>query len=245
MQNCGWEPIRMVQQRLSCLDGEISLKDFIARSPEEVLGKPVSDRFGGQLPFLFKILDVRKMLSIQAHPNKASAEAGFRRENEQGVARDARNRNYKDDNHKPEVMVALTDFWLLHGFRSITEIRQVLQDVPAFAELSAIFGEGDIRKLYQHIMELPQEEVDRLLAPLKVMLEKQAAEGVLSKDSPHYWAHQAFLDYTRAGHYDRGIFSIYLFNLVFVPKGMGIFQDAGDTSCLSRGRQCGIDGQFR
>lgn len=208
-------------------DGDISLADLISQNPVQVLGEQVATYFQGRLPFLFKILDVRKMLSIQAHPTKKSAEIGFQRENEEGIPLTAFHRSYRDDNHKPEVMVALTDFWLLHGFKSPAAITATLQEIPAFQPLQTIFANQDIKVLYQHIMELPQEEVDQILAPLKQQLDAKAAEGPIEKSSPDYWAKLAFEDYTRDGHYDRGIFSIYLFNLVFIPKGKGIFQDAG------------------
>ena len=206
---------------------EISLKKLIEQSPETILGPEVTAYFEGRLPFLFKILDVRKMLSIQAHPTKSSALEGFRLENEKGVPLDAKHRNYKDDNHKPEVMVALTDFWLLHGFRSEEAIAEVLAEVAEFKPLRPHFEERNIKALYQFVMEMPQAQVDQILHPLRERLEKQTLEGPLAKSSPDYWALQGFQDYTRDGHYDRGIFSIYLFNLVFIPKGQGIFQAAG------------------
>ncbi|MBX2874957.1 MAG: mannose-6-phosphate isomerase, class I [Saprospiraceae bacterium] len=208
-------------------EGELSLAELINQDPVQVLGKEVATYFKGRLPFLFKILDVRKMLSIQAHPTKQSAEVGYQQENEKGIALDAFHRNYRDDNHKPEVMVALTDFWLLHGFQSQEAIAVILKENPAFQPLQAVFADQDIKVLYQHIMELPQDTVDEILAPLKEHLDAKAAKGALEKSSPDYWAKLAFEDYTRDGHYDRGIFSIYLFNLVFIPKGKGIFQDAG------------------
>ncbi|MEL4424103.1 type I phosphomannose isomerase catalytic subunit, partial [Shewanella algae] len=72
------------------------------------------------------------MLSIQVHPTKEEAEKGFDRENEAGISLHAPNRNYKDRNHKPEVMVALSEFWLLHGFKSKLAIEQTLENIPEF-----------------------------------------------------------------------------------------------------------------
>ncbi|MFX8573915.1 type I phosphomannose isomerase catalytic subunit, partial [Acinetobacter baumannii] len=72
----------------------------------------------GELPYLFKILDVNDMLSIQVHPTKEEAKKGFDAEEAAGIPINAPHRNYKDKNHKPEVMVALSEFWLLHGFKS-------------------------------------------------------------------------------------------------------------------------------
>ena len=192
------------------------------------LGQTVQEKFDGRLPFLFKVLDVRQMLSIQSHPTKAQAEAGFRRENEQGIPLDAPHRNFKDDNHKPEVMVALTEFWLLHGFRSEEAIARCLAEVPEFAGLQPHFAGRSIFELYKAVMEMPQEEVDRLLAPMARRLRPLAEAGELPKSQPGYWAMQAFDHHKlEGGHCDRGVFSIFFFNLVKVMPGEGIYQGAG------------------
>ena len=204
----------------------LSLKDFIEKAPEEKLGVQVANRFNKQLPFLFKILDVQKMLSIQAHPTKEEAERGFVRENKKGIPVTAANRNYRDANHKPEVMVALTNFWLLHGFKSIEGIKAVL-NIPEFRVLQKHFKGENIFNLYKTIMEMPQAEVDAILQPLWKRLKPKYEAGQLKKEQADFWAAQAFMDYTFNGHYDRGIFSIYLFNLVNIKKGAGIFQAAG------------------
>src|SRR6185436_13216431 len=93
----------------------------------------------GRLPFLLKVLDVRDMLSIQVHPSKKAAKKEFKRENKEGIPLDSPKRNYKDDNHKPELMVAVSDFWLLHGFRSKKEIKNVLRAIPEFNLLLILF----------------------------------------------------------------------------------------------------------
>lgn len=204
-----------------------SLKDLITENPRLVLGEKVIAQFGEELPFLFKVLAVRKMLSIQVHPSKAAAVKGFKKENETGIPLTAFHRNYKDDNHKPEVMVALTDFWLLHGFKSIEAIEKIFVDVPELEPLKKHFSKQSIFQLYKTVMEMPQEAIDVLLKPLEVRLSAALNRGELNFSQADYWAALAFKDYTRDGHYDRGIFSIYFFNLVGLKKGQGIFQDAG------------------
>lgn len=84
---------------------------------------------GSSLPFLYKVLAAAEPLSIQAHPNKAQAEAGFDREDAAGIARDAPWRNYRDRNHKPEIIVALTPFTALCGFRSPREIVHIFSGI--------------------------------------------------------------------------------------------------------------------
>jgi mannose-6-phosphate isomerase len=76
-------------------------------------------------------------------------------------------------------------------------------------------------------MEMPQQQVNEILEPLKNRLDQHNQKGLLKKDNPDFWAHRAFHDFTTDNNYDRGIFSVYLLNLVFVKPGEIVFQDAG------------------
>ena len=87
------------------MENDETLYHFLEQYPE-ALGKEVQQQFG-RLPYLLKILDVKDMLSIQVHPSKQSAEIEFAKENESGIELNAPQRNYKDDNHKPELMQTL------------------------------------------------------------------------------------------------------------------------------------------
>jgi mannose-6-phosphate isomerase len=173
-----------------------------------------------------KILDVKGMLSIQVHPTKEEAEKGFDREEALGVPIDAPHRNYKDRNHKPEVMVALSDFWLLHGFHP--EVGKVLQGVPELHSLLPVFEEKGLEQLYRTVMELPSDEVDALLRPLAERIVPVYRQGGLDKSGPDFWAARVMSDSgaVYAG-IDRGVFSIYFFNVVHLKKGQAIFQGAG------------------
>jgi mannose-6-phosphate isomerase len=95
-----------------------SLLELIRSDPSGTLGPGVVQRFGAELPFLLKVLAVAAPLSLQAHPNLEQARAGFEREQAQGVALEAFERTYKDRNHKPELLCALTRFEALSGFRA-------------------------------------------------------------------------------------------------------------------------------
>ena len=204
-------------------DSDKTLDELIASDPEKYLGQAVADRFDDRLPFLFKILDVREMLSIQVHPNKQAAERGFAREEREGPPRDAPDRNYRDDNHKPELGVALTDFYLLHGFRPEEEVHRTLQEVPGWTDLIPTLENGGLRGLYARVMEEDQSSIDRMLTPLI-----NEIRGLkLQRDSPRFWAARAVEQYSKDGHHDRGIFSIFFFNLVKLSPGEAIFQDAG------------------
>jgi mannose-6-phosphate isomerase len=204
---------------------QVALNKIIEEQPEKTLGAAITRKYG-RLPFLFKVLDVNEMLSIQVHPSKAEAEAGFVRENALGIPLDAAERNYKDDNHKPELQLALTDFWLLHGFKPEEQLRSVLEQVLEFASLRPIFAARGYYGLYEYVMTLPQEQVNALLEPLARRMLPLYEAGTLEKPSPDYWAAKA-MEQEQSGNYDRGIFSIYFFNLVHLEPGQGIFQDAG------------------
>jgi len=99
-----------------------SLIEVVAESPEAVLGKTVAGRFNNRLPYLFKVLAAAQPLSIQAHPDKTQAREGFEREEKAGIPLDAPERNYRDANHKPECICALTPFWALKGFRKVKDL---------------------------------------------------------------------------------------------------------------------------
>lgn len=205
-----------------------SLQHLIEKSPTEILGQATAQRFANQIPYLLKILDVDKMLSIQAHPNKAEAERGFAAENAAGIPLNAFNRNFKDDNHKPEMMTALTDFWLLHGFTALNKIQQNLQQTTELQSLLKYFDGQSIQPLYAYVMSMPQAEIDELLQPLAERLLPLLAADQLPKASANYWAARALRDFRiPGGLYDRGVISIYLMNVVNVQPGQGIFQDAG------------------
>jgi len=209
---------------IATVDSREEPLDTLITNHPAVLGPKVRDRFG-RLPFLLKVLDARDMLSIQVHPSKKQAEAGFARENTTGVPIDAPERNYKDDNHKPEVHVALTDFWMLHGFRPEEEIERQLHDVNEFAPLRPLFISGGLEGLYRAVMTAPQEEVDAWLRPLLTRLEVQKPDD---PDKPDYWALKAAHTFPLPdGRLDRGIFSVYLLNLLHLKPGEGTFQDAG------------------
>ncbi len=205
---------------------EQPLNKIIQQNPVETLTQKVFDSFG-ELPFLFKVLDVNEMLSIQVHPTKMEAEKGFDAEEAAGIPLNAANRNYKDRNHKPEVMIALSDFWLLHGFKLQHNIEQTLQQVPELNGFLPLFKSSGIKELYRFLMNMEQQEVNNLLLPLIKREIQSKKEGKLSKADPGWWASKLFENKGLSGDIDKGIFSIYLFNIVNIKPGGAIFQKAG------------------
>ena len=207
---------------LDTAEGMKSWYELIEQEPVEHLGEKVYERFG-ELPYLFKVLDVNEMLSIQVHPSKEEAAKGFEKEEARGIPINAAHRNYKDKNHKPEVMVALGDFWLLHGFKKEAELKETLQAVPEFKHLYEIFLENGYYGLYKFVMEMQPEEVDRLLLPLI----KRELSQTHSRSQPGYWVSKLYKKEIPQKNIDKGIFSIYFFNIVSVKEGEAVFQGAG------------------
>jgi len=207
-------------------EGLKALDQMIQEKKVDFLSTKTAAQFGS-LPYLFKILDVEKMLSIQVHPSKENAEKGFLKEQLAGVAIDAVNRNYKDQNHKPEVMVALSDFWLLHGFMPAIALKERLSSLAPLQTLLPVFGQDDYAGLYSHFMRLDQSAADDILKPLLEIAVLEVAAGKVNKTHPHWWANQYYGGIVPASNIDKGILSIYILNIVNVPKYQGVFQGAG------------------
>jgi mannose-6-phosphate isomerase len=226
----------LAPSQIHTTNGDISLYTIIKEKPESVLSEKVFNRFG-ELPYLFKVQDVRNILSIQVHPSKEEAEKGFAREEAEGIPINAPYRNYKDRNHKPEVLVALSEFWLLHGFTSLAVIEKILEEVPEFNLLLPYFRREGLKALYQFVMEMKQEDINALLTNLIKREIRRKHDNELTKEMPGWWVAKIFDGKTEMGDIDRAVFSIYFFNIVKVNPGEAVFQSAGIPHAYLEG-QC-------
>lgn len=215
-----------------------NLYHFIQKHPD-YLGEKTKHTFG-RLPYLLKILDVKDMLSIQVHPNKEAAVLEFANENKMGKPLNAPDRNYKDDNHKPELMTALSDFWLLHGFQNPAPLIQTVKAIPEFAFMLPVFEKDNYKALYELVMTIGQLKVNQVLQPLLDRIIPLYKANKLAKDKPDFWAARAALTFNEEDKIDRGIFSIYLFNVVQLKKGEAVFQDAGILHAYLEGQNVEI-----
>ena len=208
----------------SLVDGE-SLEAFIEKDPEATLGPDVARAFGGRLPYLIKVLAAREPLSVQAHPTEAQARRGFAREDAAGIPRDAPTRSYRDRSAKPELIVALTDFYALAGFRPLEEIAAMAAEVPELHRLAPELEPSPeaLEALYTRIMTLSQSEVDALLSPLVGRLRSHSYD----RTRHEHWLVRCDDAYAINGHHDRGLFSVLLLNLVHLRPGQALFLDAG------------------
>jgi mannose-6-phosphate isomerase len=178
-----------------------------------------------KLPYLLKLLAAGAPLSIQVHPSKEQAVEGFAREEAAGVPRDAGSRNYKDDNHKPEVIVALSDtFTALAGLRDIERTRALvdaLGDAPAVATLRAHLSASDG-------VEALRATIGWLLGEADAAEIAQIVDAAASAESS---AFAAELEVTRslrtAYPADPGVVVALLMNLVELRRGEAIFVPAG------------------
>ncbi|XQS17684.1 mannose-6-phosphate isomerase [Citrobacter telavivensis] len=193
----------------------VSLRDAIDSRQSALLGDAVAKRFG-ELPFLFKVLCAAQPLSIQVHPNKRNSEIGFAKENAAGIPMDAAERNYKDPNHKPELVFALTSFLAMNAFREFSEIVSLLQPVAGAHTAIAHFLEHPnaerLSELFAGLLSMQGEEKSRALAILKAALETQQGEP---------WQTIRLI----AEFYpdDSGLFSPLLLNVVKLNPGEAMF----------------------
>jgi len=215
------------------------LRDYFTTCSPTALGDQVARRFG-TMPYLLKALDVKNMLSIQVHPSKSDAVIDFLEENKAGISLDSPTRNYKDDNHKPELMVAMGDFWLLHGFKPEGAMKKTLKEVPELTSLLPVFEQSGYSGLYKTVMELPQEKVNAQLQPLLDRIIPLYQQGKLDRSQADYWAAKGTLTFSQPGKTDRGVFSVYFFNLVKLHRGEAIFQDAGVPHAYLEGQNIEI-----
>ncbi|KNH14497.1 mannose-6-phosphate isomerase [Vibrio lentus] len=150
---------------------DVSLADYVAKEPKRVLGDYTATRYG-ELPYLCKILAADTPLSIQVHPSKRNSELGFERENAQGIELTAANRNYKDPNHKPELVYAISVYKAMNGFRPFADILALLAEVqiPALASEVEAFklspNAAGLKSLFTSLLTLEGDKKQQVLAQL-------------------------------------------------------------------------------
>ncbi|MDN3681780.1 mannose-6-phosphate isomerase, class I [Vibrio tapetis subsp. quintayensis] len=201
--------------------GEL-LSHIIEENKTQVLGDYTAARFG-ELPFLFKVLAAETPLSIQVHPNKQNSEVGFHQENAQGIALNASNRNYKDPNHKPELVYALTFYKAMNGFRPIADIVALFEEVqiPSLANALTLLktdaGSDALKAFFTTIMSLEGERKIRALEELYAAYERPA------KTAQGREALQYSMDFKKHYPGDIGLFAPFMLNTVELAPGEAMF----------------------
>lgn len=207
------------------LDGR-PLDDAISSAPAEMLGRRALDRFGPRLPFLLKLLAADKPLSLQAHPNSRQAHSGHQREMRIGI--DMAYRNYVDDNHKPELLVALTEFRAMCGFRDPLAAAADIESLGV-TELEPLVRtlrdpKGGLRRAVPDLLGLGREECRGIIDAAA-----KAAAELDSQDAADLVA------LARSYPDDPGVLVSLLLNHITLQPGEGVYMPAGNLHAYLKG----------
>ncbi|MFJ9433420.1 mannose-6-phosphate isomerase, class I [Streptomyces sp. NPDC101490] len=197
------------------------LNELIEADPVRELGRPSVDKFGPRLPFLLKVLAAGAPLSLQVHPDLARARTGFAAEEAAGIPVDAPHRTYKDANHKPELICALTPFEGLCGFRAPAEAADLLADLGV-----------DTLKPYVDLLHAQPEEaaLREVLTALLTADPEDMAETVADAAAAADRLGGALAPYASLAHHyprDPGVIAAMLLNHVRLQPGEALYLGAG------------------
>lgn len=210
--------------KVKCNGKWLSLLELIEKNSQDILGEKVAPKFKYRLPYLFKVLAAAKPLSIQAHPSTGQAREGFERENKLKIPLDAPARNYKDDNHKPECICALTPFWALNGFRKISDIIFLMDKIcpPGLKKDFDLFRhQPDSRGLKEFFKTMMI--MDRTTQKQIINDAVKHANQLQGKNNAYQWV----IDLNEEYPLDIGVFSPILLNLICLEPGQAMFLPAG------------------
>lgn len=230
---------------VALLDGcQTPLDELIDTDPEGLLGPDSRAAFGNTLPFLMKVLAAESPLSLQVHPTREQAATGFAVEEALGVPKDAQTRNYKDPNHKPEMILALTEFEALCGFRSATEAKAIFDALVTFFRetgagipnvlhqiCSTLAGADEPVAIEQAFAGLIRggDEVSRAVDATAALL------GSTTYSGPHASALKTALELSEAYPGDPGVLTSLLLNRVFLRPGEAVYLPAGNIHAYLHG----------
>lgn len=220
--------------------GGRELVDIIGDDLDGELGARARAQFGDRLPFLLKLLAADEPLSLQAHPSLDQAREGFARENAAGIPLGADHRNYKDDNHKPELIVALTEFEAMAGFRPLAETVALLHslDCPALERYLSMLSDGtdeenDLRALFTTWITIPAAARTELIGEIVAAARQALDRGALP--AQHIDALRNIIDLHERYPFDVGILGALLLNKFTLQPGEALYLDAGQLHAYVRG----------
>ncbi len=216
---------------VNCDGRWVSLKDLIEQHPQDMLGHRAAARFKNTLPYLLKVLAVAKPLSIQAHPSLEQAKAGFERENKQGIALNASQRNFKDENHKPECICAMSEFYALCGFRNITDIVAMMSAscpqglADELKNLKKNSDSSGLKTFFIALMNMDSRRRKRVIDEALQNIDK------FSDQRLKHWIKKLATEYPT----DIGILSPIFLNLICLEPGQALFLPAGELHAYLEG----------
>jgi mannose-6-phosphate isomerase len=223
--------------RLQGPGGERSLLDAIAADPDGELGPAVREGFGDVLPFLVKVLAADEPLSLQAHPSARQALEGYQREDRRGVPLTSPVRNYRDRSHKPELLVALSDFEALAGFRPAAHSVALMRALavpgldPYIALLTDQSDAAGLRALFTTWITAPQPDIDSLIPAVL-----DGAVTYIRSGAKEFVAEaRTILELGERYPGDAGVLAALLLNRIGLAPGEGIFLPAGNLHSYLHG----------
>ncbi|MGF1746374.1 mannose-6-phosphate isomerase, class I [Vibrio minamisatsumaniensis] len=216
--------------RVQGSDSKVLLSQLIETHQEEFLSTQISEKFG-ELPYLFKVLAAENALSVQVHPSKEEAELGFQKEEQAQVQLSAHHRNYRDSNHKPELVYALTPYLAMNGFRPIPEIISLFSDVgvPQLSEMlehfSANRSSEGLCEFFVGILSLVGDN--------KV----EAVNSLISQVENNVTQELSSLILTLSEQYpgDIGLFTPLMLNVITLEPGEAMYLDARTPHAYLKG----------
>ncbi|MFG3198797.1 mannose-6-phosphate isomerase, class I [Streptomyces sp. NPDC048208] len=198
-----------------------TLVEVIDADPERELGADAVAKFGPRLPFLLKILAAAAPLSLQVHPDLAQARQGYAEEERRGIPVDAPDRNYKDANHKPELICALTEFDGLCGFRAPAEAADLLDglgvgSLKPYADLLRAHPEdAALREVLTAILTADPEDMAGTVTEATAACARLGGPYTPYADMAHHYPG------------DPGVIAAMLLNHVRLQPGEALFLGAG------------------
>jgi mannose-6-phosphate isomerase len=216
-----------------------TLDAVITADAPGVLGAQVAARFGGRLPFLLKVLSASKALSIQVHPSRAQAQAGYREENERGLAPGDKGRNYVDDWPKPEILCALTPFEVLAGLRAPADAARFMRElaVPELEPLAALLAgdradaRGDVRAtVLARVLSWPAGQREALIRDVV-----KACHQEVDDYGPYHPECGAIIQVAGDHPGDLGIVASLLMRHAVLQPGQAVFLPAGGLHAYLHG----------
>jgi mannose-6-phosphate isomerase len=209
------------------------LDEAIEQHPDALLGAAVRAQFGNRLPFLMKVLAAEQPLSLQAHPTTQQAQAGFAAEEAAGVPRDDATRTFKDPFHKPELLVALTTFEALCGFRPVEGSLHCLAklEVPELKPTIAALARGGLRAVVPQLLALSDARRAELVVAVAESAARFAAAGDPEFLNTYRWA--ASLAETYPG--DPGVVISLMCNHLKLAPGEAVYLPAGNLHAYLSG----------
>lgn len=204
---------------------ETTLDKLVDNFPKEILGENTAEKFESKLPFLLKVLSAGKALSIQTHPDKSQAEYLHKKDPA----------NYPDDNHKPEIAIAVDYLNAIVGFKPVEEIKKIFNEYPEITDLIGkelcedFISNGSVaslKKMYSDLLKSSEDKIEPVILSIKDKIEKKTTVTDYEKQ---------FLNELNEYGIDVGLFSILIFNYVKLEADQGIFTDAGVPHAYLKG----------